>query len=84
MKFNNKENERIILPDERIIWLSRSCAVVVTVWCIVKNTPSIVITDNNHSHNDRYYTKLEVNNRINSLITAINGFEEKITNLFSN
>jgi ADP-ribose pyrophosphatase YjhB (NUDIX family) len=35
MKFNNKENERIILPDERIIWLSRSSAVVVTIWCIV-------------------------------------------------
>ncbi|MCK5896705.1 MAG: NUDIX hydrolase, partial [Cocleimonas sp.] len=43
MNFNNKENERIILPDERIIWLSRSCAVVITVWCIVNNTPYLLL-----------------------------------------
>ncbi|HFC93031.1 MAG TPA: NUDIX hydrolase [Leucothrix mucor] len=43
MKFNNKENERIILPDGRIIWLSRACAVVITVWCIVENTPYLLL-----------------------------------------
>ena len=43
MKFNNKENERIILPDERIIWHSRACAVVITVWCFIENTPYLLL-----------------------------------------
>jgi ADP-ribose pyrophosphatase YjhB (NUDIX family) len=43
MNFNNKQNERITLSDERIIWLSRSAAVVVTVWCIVGNTPYLLL-----------------------------------------
>lgn len=32
--FNNKENERVELADGRVIWLSRSCAVSVTVVAI--------------------------------------------------
>jgi ADP-ribose pyrophosphatase YjhB (NUDIX family) len=43
MNFNNKENERITLPDERVIWLSRSCAVVITVWCFVNRTPYLLL-----------------------------------------
>ncbi|MCK5918870.1 MAG: NUDIX hydrolase [Cocleimonas sp.] len=43
MKFNNKENEKITLPDERIIWHSRSSTVVITVWCIVKNTSYLLL-----------------------------------------
>lgn len=43
MKFANKENEEITLPDGRIIWLSRSCTVVVTVWCIVDDMPYLLI-----------------------------------------
>jgi len=52
-------------------------------WGIVKNTPHINITDNNHSHNDRYYTHSEVDSRISSLTTAIDGLEEKVNNLFN-
>jgi len=43
MKFANKENEKITLPDGRTIWLSRSCAVVITVWCFVDDTPYLLI-----------------------------------------
>lgn len=43
MNFNNKENERITLPDERVIWLSRSCAVVITIWCLVNDTPYLLL-----------------------------------------
>lgn len=44
MKFNNKENEKIELPDGKIIWLSRSCAMVATV-CLVKDSiPYFLIT----------------------------------------
>lgn len=32
MIFSNRQNERVELPDGRVIWLSRSVAVVVTVW----------------------------------------------------
>ena len=43
MKFNNKENEKIILPDKRIIWHSRASAVVITVWCFIENTPYLLL-----------------------------------------
>ncbi len=36
MKFNNKENERIQLPDGKVMWKSRASAVVGTV-CLIKN-----------------------------------------------
>lgn len=36
MKFKNKENEKIVLPDGRTIWLSRAVAVVGTV-CLIKD-----------------------------------------------
>ena len=35
MKFNNRHNEQVTLADGRIIWLSRSCAVVTTLACRV-------------------------------------------------
>ena len=50
-------------------------------WGFVKNTPTITITDNNHSHNDRYYTKVEIDNRISSLTASVDGLDEKVTNL---
>ena len=28
MQFNNRHNERVVLPDGRVIWLSRSVALV--------------------------------------------------------
>ena len=44
MKFNNKENEKIILPNGREIWLSRAIAVVGTI-CVIKNdVPYILIS----------------------------------------
>ena len=52
-------------------------------WGIVKNTPQVNITNNNHSHTDRYYTQSEVDSRISSLISAIDGLEEKVNNLFN-
>ena len=50
-------------------------------WGFVKNTPTIIITDNNHNHNDRYYTKVEIDNRISSLTTSVDGLDEKVANL---
>jgi len=43
MIFTNKENEHIKLSDGREIWLSRACAVVNTVWCIVDGEPNLLI-----------------------------------------
>ena len=51
-------------------------------WGLVVGAPLIIIEDNNHLHNDRYYTKSEVDSRISSLILAIDGLEEKVNNLF--
>ena len=50
-------------------------------WNYVKNTPSISITDNNHSHSNRYYTEAEVNERINSLDTALASLQTKVDQL---
>lgn len=50
-------------------------------WGIVKNTPSIVITSNAHTHGDRYYTQSEVTARINSLSVAIDGLTAKVNAL---
>lgn len=36
MKFNNKENERIVLPDGKVMWKSRAVAVVGTI-CLIKD-----------------------------------------------
>ena len=52
-------------------------------WSIVKNTPTIEITSNSHLHNDRYYTKTEVDNRISSLTLAVDELENKVNNLFN-
>lgn len=43
MKFSNKQNEQIELPDGRIIWLSRACAVSTTVCCYLKGKPHILL-----------------------------------------
>lgn len=51
-------------------------------WGIVINTPNIIIHDNSHSHNDRYYTKDEVDSRISSLAAAVDDLEIKVTELF--
>ena len=37
--FNNVENECVILPDGREVWLSRSCAVVAGIFMDVLNGP---------------------------------------------
>jgi len=50
-------------------------------WSKVKNTPSIIITSNTHTHDDRYYRQSDVDSRINSLSLAIADLEEKINNL---
>jgi hypothetical protein len=50
-------------------------------WNYVKNTPSISITNNNHSHANRYYTESEVNDRINSLDTALASLQDKVNAL---
>jgi hypothetical protein len=52
-------------------------------WGIVINTPVIEITDNNHSHDDRYYRLSEVDDRVASLESAIDDLEEKVDNLFN-
>ena len=44
MKFNNKENERIILQNGREIWLSRAVAVVGTVCVIKEDVPYFLIS----------------------------------------
>ena len=50
-------------------------------WNYVKDTPTISITDNNHSHATRYYTKAEVDTRIASLTSALNDLQTKVNNL---
>jgi len=52
-------------------------------WGYVKNAPTVNITNNNHDHTDRYYTKSDVDSRITSLTAAVNGLDEKITDLFA-
>lgn len=52
-------------------------------WGIVKNTPSIVINDNKHSHDDRYYRKSDIDSRIKSLKSSIDDLTEKVDNLFN-
>jgi len=43
MKFNNRENEKVVLPDGRTIFLSRSTAVVVCVICMVDGIPHVLM-----------------------------------------
>jgi hypothetical protein len=50
-------------------------------WNFVKDTPQISITDNNHSHATRYYTKTEVDSRISSLNDALNQLQIKVNNI---
>lgn len=51
-------------------------------WGIVNNTPTISITDNAHSHDDRYYIRADVDSRISSLTTAVDDLEIKVIDLF--
>ncbi len=44
MKFNNRENEKIELPNGKEIWLSRAVAVVGTVCLIKDNIPYFLIS----------------------------------------
>ena len=43
MKFNNRPNECITTTDGRIMWLSRSVAVAVSIIVVNKNTPYILV-----------------------------------------
>jgi 8-oxo-dGTP pyrophosphatase MutT (NUDIX family) len=44
MEFSNKHNEEVNLPDGRTVWLSRSVAVVVQVWCVTPRTnPKVLL-----------------------------------------
>lgn len=43
MKFKNEENENVKLEDGRTVWLSRACAVVNTVWCVVDGDARLLI-----------------------------------------
>jgi uncharacterized protein YlaI len=52
-------------------------------WARVKNAPITQITDPNHNHDTRYYTKSEIDDRINSLISSVDDLEEKINTLIS-
>jgi 8-oxo-dGTP pyrophosphatase MutT (NUDIX family) len=54
MRFNNKENKKIKLPDNRIIWLSRSCAMVATVCLVKDSTPYFLITKRGPGAADNY------------------------------
>ena len=49
-------------------------------WNLVKGFPSTSSTSNNHNHNDRYYTKSEINERFNSLDHALNLLQIKVEN----
>lgn len=44
-KFTNRENEKIILPDGRIVFLSRSDAVVGCVVCLEDNVPYVLVVE---------------------------------------
>ena len=50
-------------------------------WNNIKNTPSIMITNNNHTHSDRYYTKNEVDDRLEILDDVLSDLREKIINI---
>jgi len=52
-------------------------------WGYVKNAPTINITDNNHTHDDRYYTKSEFDDRMALLDQMVNDLVTKIDNLFA-
>ncbi len=43
MKFSNKHNEKIQLPDGRTIWLARTCAVATTVCCCMQGKAYILL-----------------------------------------
>lgn len=47
-------------------------------WSVVKNTPTIYIASNTIVHTARYYTYTEVDSRIASLKTAVDGLTAKI------
>jgi len=47
-------------------------------WFDVYNVPIVSITNNNHTHDDRYYRISEVNSRISSATTAIEDLIEKV------
>ena len=51
-------------------------------WIKVKNTPTINITSNAHTHDDRYYQKPDVDSRINSLNSAVNDLDGRVRSLF--
>lgn len=42
MNFNNRENDCIIV-DNKELWISRACAVVATIICIVNEAPYVLI-----------------------------------------
>lgn len=42
-KFNNRENEKVSLPDGREVWLSRHCAVVGVVFAVDKATEELYV-----------------------------------------
>lgn len=43
MRFNNRDNERVTLSDGRVVFLSRSTAVVVCVICMVDGVPHVLM-----------------------------------------
>ena len=43
MKFDNRLNEELTLDDGRVVWLSRSSTVIITVWCFIENTPYLLL-----------------------------------------
>lgn len=44
-KFNNRENERIALPDGRVIFLARSTAVVACIMCIHNDETFVLMVE---------------------------------------
>lgn len=44
-KFNNRENERVVLPDGRIIFIARSTAVVGCVLCVNDDKLSVLMVE---------------------------------------
>ncbi len=45
MKFTNRENEKVTLPDGRVIFLARSTAVVVCIICITDGVPHVLMVE---------------------------------------
>lgn len=43
MEFSNRENEKVTLPDGRIVFLSRSVAVVACVVCVEDGIPYVLV-----------------------------------------